>query len=156
MSKDIEERCNIMRKCPGLETVNEVNNVNIMKLELHWINYNSCIVSGDVKATRRHSCCITMESITLGKLPKSVDTDYQRCVICQKDKTLPLQKLTSLTSLKDAMAHRQDDIAKRLQKDFTPNILSEMTLWWHGQCRRWYTLKKSYECAARKLEVKLL
>ena len=77
-------------------------------------------------------------------------TNSQLCIICQQDKQSSLQNVTSLDTLKFAIEKRQDDIGKRLQSFVVAETVSHQQMKWHGECRRWYTLKKSCDLAEKR------
>lgn len=90
------------------------------------------------------------ERISFGDTASAEPTNFDRCIICQKITDGNLQKVTSTESLSYAIRQRQDSIARRLEPILTLNSLENENIYWHGSCRRWYTLKKSCNLAAKR------
>ena len=85
--------------------------------------------------------------------PQLNNTDYSRCVICQKVKTQKLYNVTQsgLSRLMTAAEARQDESAIRLEHDIgLDTFLQEKALLWRAECRNVYALKKSYELAKKR------
>lgn len=83
--------------------------------------------------------------------PEGCQTDYSLCIICQDISNETVQNISKLETLEEAMEARQDSTAKRIKSDFHDFL--EKNPVWHGNCRRWYTLKKSYMLARKKREL---
>ena len=82
------------------------------------------------------------EKICFGNTTHIEPTNFDRCIICQKETHANLQKVTSVESLRYAVTQRQDSIARRLEHIVTSDSQNDKNIYWHGDCRRWYTLKK--------------
>ena len=90
------------------------------------------------------------EIICLGTSEPIGLTNFDRCIIRQKETPTTLQRVTSLIALSFAIEKRQDGVAKRLEKDCVLDISQHKSVMWHGECRRWYTLHKSCDLASKK------
>jgi len=83
-------------------------------------------------------------------MEKKLPTNYSLCIICQTKKSEKLCSVTETKKLTEAIKARQDAIALRIQQDYTDDFITLKRPKWHGSCRRWYTLKRSYTLAEEK------
>lgn len=58
--------------------------------------------------------------------------------------------MTSTEYISYAIRQRQDSIARRLEPILSLNSLENENIYWYGSCRRWYTLRKSCNLAAKR------
>ena len=90
------------------------------------------------------------EKICFGNTTHTKPTNSDRCIICQKETHTNLQKVRSVESLRYAVTQRQDSIARRLEHIVTSDSQNDKNIYWHGDGRRWYSLKKSCDLAAKR------
>ena len=81
------------------------------------------------------------ETICLGMTGPIGLTNFEQCIICQKDTQTTLLRVRSVTACV-AIEKRQYKIAKRLETDLVPDILEHKSVMWHGECRCLYSAEE--------------
>jgi uncharacterized protein (DUF1919 family) len=81
---------------------------------------------------------------------KSSRTNYNYCVICQKntEEKTRVAKVSSVRKLIAALQARKDDVTERLLKD-PENVLLENRIIWHSRCYEAVTSKTNLQFRSR-------
>ena len=82
------------------------------------------------------------------KEQQELPTDYNKCVVCQKEDELSLMTQESITKVITAAKAYQDKVYERLKPDF--EILHTLKPKWHKKCRSVWAKTSNYEQAMKR------